>query len=164
MKKFLFLVICILTSCATIKQDKPLSIDDFLGNYYTTPEGNEFSYSISKEANGKIKFTIVEFFSTSQTDVFLCDVDKSTDTEIYLECIDVKPGKDKILYELFKNIYLIIDTQKGRYKGDNYLYFFYHSSGKENYEKYHCDEDRKNQKYNSRDCTQVDVFGYRKEE
>ena len=164
MKKFLFLVICILTSCATIKQDKILTIDDFIGNYYRTSESNELSYSISKEANGKIKFTIVEFFSTSQTDVFLCDVDKSTDTEIYLECLDVKPGKDKILYELFKNIYLIIDTQKGRYKGDNYLYFFYHNRGKENYEKYHCDEDRKNQMYNSRDCTHIVVNGYRKEE
>ena len=91
-------------------------------------------------------------------------MDKSTDTEIYLECLDVKPGKDKILYELFKHIYLIIDTKEGRYNGDNYLYFFYHNRGKENYEKYHCDEDRKNQMYNSRDCTQVDVNGYRKGE
>ena len=164
MKKFLIIILFIFLSIPVMAEDKPLSIDDFLGNYYRTSESNELSYSISKEANGKIKFTIVKFFNTSQPDVFLCDVDKNTDTEIYLECLDVKPGKDKILYELFKHIYLIIDTKEGRYNGDNYLYFFYHNRGKENYEKYHCDEDRKNQMYNSRDCTHIVVNGYRKGE
>ena len=164
MRKFLIIILFIFLSIPVMAEDKPLSIDDFFGNYYRTSESNELSYSISKEANGKIKFTIVKFFNTSQPDVFLCDVDKSTDTEIYLECLDVKPGKDKILYELFKHIYLIIDTKEGRYNGDNYLYFFYHNRDKENYEKYHCDEDRKNQKYNSRDCTHIVVNGYRKGE
>ena len=149
--------------------EKKLSIDNFLGNYYDASNYLP-KFSISKE-NKKIKIDIfnVPFHTKDKviipkTNIFLCDVDKTTNTKIYLDCEDIQTKKDKILEELFKYVYVIIDTtEKGRFNRQNYLYFTHYNLGKKDYEKYNCEE-KENEKIYDMNCRTIHEEGYKREE
>ena len=150
----LFLLISLPVMVSSVQTKTPthtktkLSIDNFLGDYYSSPNYVLHKFSISKDENQKIKIDIfdVPLHTKSKViidkkNIFLCNIDKITNTKIYLDCEDIQPKKDKISEELFRYVYVIIDTtEKGRFDDSNYLYFSYYNLGKEDYEKYSCDE------------------------
>ena len=47
---------------------------------------------------------------------------------------------------------------------DNYLFIIYHLLGKENWEKFECDEKEKNEIYDRINCTTIEQSGYKREE
>lgn len=147
MIKKIFALLFLLISLPVMAEDG-LIIDNFLGNYYSTPTSILQKFSILKEKDKKIKIEIfdVPFHKKNEViipkeNIFLCDTDKITNTKIYLDCEDILPKEDKISEELFRYVYVIIDTtEKGRFDDSNYLYFSYYNLGKKDYKKYGCDE------------------------
>lgn len=148
MRKIFAILFVFLSVSVWAEEEKPLSINDFIGNY--TINNEDISFSITA-----LDYKI-HIYDIDNKYLFICNIDKETNENIYLNCNKLN---EKLDY--FKHPYIIIDKIKPSYEPDGYIYMFYHLLGKENYEKYHCDEDRKNGKYNSRDCTQIDNMGYK---
>ena len=148
MKKIFAILFLLFSVPVWAEEEKTLSIDDFLGNY--TINGHDISFSITKIDDE------IRIYDIDNRYIFTCNVDKETNENIYLTC-------DKLneKWDWFKHPYIVISKFKPSYEPKGYIYMFYHLLGKENYEKYHCDEDRKNGKYNSKDCTQIDNAGYK---
>ncbi|MBQ8660429.1 MAG: hypothetical protein IJ473_02505 [Alphaproteobacteria bacterium] len=131
------------------------SIDDILGNYYEFPNSKKLDFTISKEKTGKIK---IDDFSHKYT--FICDIDKETDEDIYLNCEKLNEE-----WDWFKYPYIIISKMKSNLiSNDNYLFIIYHLLGKENWEKFECDEKEKNEIYDRINCTTIEQSGYKREE
>ena len=148
MKKIFIVLFLLLSTPVLSEEDKSLSIDDFIGNY--TSNGKDITFSISKQDNE------IHIYDIDNKYIFTCNIDKETKENIYLTC-----DKFNEKWDFFKHPYIVIDKIKPSYEQDGYIYMFYHLLGKENYEKYHCDADRKNGIYNSKNCTQIDNSGYK---
>ena len=132
------------------------SIDDVLGNYYEFTHSKNLDFTISKDKSGKIRI------DDSDKYMFICDIDKETNEDIYLNCED-KQNNEK--YDWFKHPYVIISKMKSNLITDKgYLYITYHLSGKKNYEEHNCDEKRKNGIFDRINCTTIEKSGYKREE
>ena len=151
-KKFLFLVICILTSCAAIEQDKILTIDDFVGEY-----GNEKQtwFYVGKFDDEKYSndFIIYNGLGINE-ETMLCKFDKATTKRVYLDCYNPYTEIEEFRYPYLK---LKLEPS-GRVKVEIY------NDGKKYYEKYNCAKEEDADYYTQRCKESNIVLGEKKEE
>ena len=151
-KIFLFLIMSIITSCVAIGQDKPLTIDDFVGEY---GDEKETWFYVGKFDDEKYSNDCIIYKGIgAKKGTFLCKFDKATTKRVYLDCYD---PNTKI--EGFRYPYLKLKLEpSGRVKIEVY------KQGKKYYEKYNCAKEEDASHYTQR-CKESSIpIGKRKEE
>ena len=137
-KKFLFLVICILTSCAAIGQDKILTMDDFVGEY---GDEKQTWFYVGKFDDEKYSndFIIYNGLGINE-ETMLCKFDKATTKRVYLDCYNPNTKIERFRYPYLK---LKLEPY-GWVKVEIY------NKGKKYYEKYNCAKEEDASHYTQR--------------
>ena len=151
-KIFLFLVICILTSCTAIGQDKILTIDDFVGEY---GDEKETWFYVGKFDDEKYSNDCIIYDGIGvRKEVLTCKFDKATTKRVYLDCYNPYTEIEGFRYPYLK---LKLETY-GWVKAEIY------NKGKKYYEKYNCAKEEDADYYTQRCKESNIVLGERKEE
>lgn len=124
MKKFITLLLILFSLPVLAGEEKPLSIDDFLGEYTTNINIKDINLSISKEND-----IITIYDSIMVKGTITCKFDKATSKRIYLDCHD-----SNAKYDFFEHPYIIIHPSQDELKVELLR------SGKEEYNKHNCDK------------------------
>ena len=149
-KIFLFLIMSIITSCVAIKQDKILTIDDFVGEY---GDEKETWVTFIKKTDDK-KYNEDLIISDSDTGTIFCKFYKSTTKRVYLDCYNPNTEIEESRYPYVK---LKLEPY-GWVKIEVY------KQGKKYYEKYNCADEEDASHYTQR-CKESSIpIGKRKEE